>query len=689
MKFIVRVLAALCFLIVYSVNVIAQSKDDWSSALDSARAKEDGKKDSVILTSKYIRYATLDMLKKGTYTRQIDTSHHNYQYYNPQNLPWNPSINLGAYGLATRDLLFQPKKTIGFQSGFTALERYLLNPDSVQYFRARARYSELSAVGFFFNDQVFRARVAQNINSQWNMSVDFHSTKTDGFYLNQNYSDLRASVASWYESKNNRYNLLINGVFNRLDAMENGSIIENNPFDPEKRQAPDRFPTKFRDVSKTTVPRSKWWDNSFFLRQSLYLGRLDTIDKGKPTMQIHPTNSMAHNTRLRRQTYNFFKNMNDDYNALPYNNNAITLNNDRTYITNVSNEFEYNFFLRGKSVFKNEAKLNLAFQHDMNWVEQSQLDQLRYDTNKAAYPNPLKKLPDSTTFDRFYQNGMIKGELGYKFSDRLDFSLKANQIVFGHNIGDFLYEAKADISMGDKIGKVTLSAYSQNKSPEMVFENLNYTYGKWNDLDLKKTKIQNLGFQYANPMLGFHGKVEYFLMNNYSYFQEISNAQNDPKKDKWINPAQLDKANLLKVTVGQKFKFNRFTLDNLVVYQKTDQQNVLAIPELYTWHSFYYSNLFYKVIDYSIGIDAKFNTPYANPNYSIGTGQFYNADQQIEFSSYPVMDLWLTTNIQRVNMFLSYNFLNQNFYPHGYYTVRRYPMNTANFRFGVSWKFYD
>ena len=273
MKFIVRVLAALCFLIVYSVDVIAQSKDDWSSALDSARAKEDGKKDSVILTSKYIRYATLDMLKKGTYTRQIDTSHHNYQYYNPQNLPWNPSINLGAYGLATRDLLFQPKKTIGFQSGFTALERYLLNPDSVQYFRARARYSELSAVGFFFNDQVFRARVAQNINSQWNMSVDFHSTKTDGFYLNQNYSDLRASVASWYESKNNRYNLLINGVFNRLDAMENGSIIENNPFDPEKRQAPDRFPTKFRDVSKTTVPRSKWWDNSLFLRQSLFLGR--------------------------------------------------------------------------------------------------------------------------------------------------------------------------------------------------------------------------------------------------------------------------------------------------------------------------------------------------------------------------------------------------------------------------------
>lgn len=689
MKLIVRILAAWCVLFIYSVDVIAQSKEDWSSALDSARAKEDGKKDSVILSAKYIRYATLDMLKKATYTRQIDTSHHNYQYYNPQNLPWNPSVNLGSYGLATRDLLFQPKKTIGFQSGFTALERYLLNPDSIQYFRARARYSELSAVGFFFNDQVFRARVAQNINSQWNMNVDFHSTKTDGYYLNQNYSDLKASIASWYESKNNRYNLLINAVFNRLDAMENGSITEDLPFAPGNRQTPDRFIPKFNSSDKNAIPRSKWWDNSFFLRQSLYLGRLDTIDKGKPTMEIRPTNSMAHNTRIRRQTYNFFKNMDDQNAVLPYNNKALALNNDKTLITNVSNEFEYNFFLRGKSVFKNEAKLNVAFQHDMNWVEQNQLDSNRYYNNRAAYPQPIKKLPDSTTFDRFYQNGILKGELGYKFSDRLDFSLRANQIVFGHNFGDFLYDAKVDIAMGDKIGKVTLSAYSQNKSPEMVFENLNYTYGKWNDLDLKKTKIQNLGFQYANPMLGFHGKVEYFLMNNYTYFEERPNPQDDPKNDKWIVPTQLDKANLLKVTVGQKFKLNHFTLDNLVVYQKTDQQDVLAVPELYTWHSLYYSNLFYKVIDYSIGLDAKFNTPYANPNYSVGTGQFYNANKQIEFSTYPVMDLWITANIQRVNMFLSYNFLNQNFYPHGYYTVRRYPMNTANFRFGISWKFYD
>ena len=661
MRVFLRIICVVCLLVGAANIVHAQENDGWSSSLDSARAKEDDKKDSVVLTAKYVRYATLAMLKKSTYTVQIDTSHHNYQYYNPQNKPWNPSVNLGSYGLATRDLLFQPTKIIGFQSGFHALERYLLSPDSIQYFRARARFSELSTVGFFFEDQVFRARVSQNIHPRWNVGADFNSTKTDGYYQNQTYGDLKASLSSWYESPSRRYNMIVNGVFNRLTSSENGSVVNDTLFRDENRMSSDRYVTKLYGTGDKR-PHTKWIDNSFFLRQSMYIGKMDTIDNGKPTMRILPTNSMAHNSSIRRQSFQFYKNLADEYGAFPY--NSSTLTDDTTNITSISNEFEYNFYLRGKSIFKNEARLKAAFQHDMYWYS------------------------DSVTNNKFYQNASVKGELGYKFSDRVDFTLKANQIVAGHNFGDFLYEANADISMGDKAGKISLSAYSQNKSPEMIFEHLAFTYDNW-DSTFNKTKIQNLTFQYANPKLGFHGKVEYFLMDNYLYFKEIDNPYNDAKKDRVIAPAQLGTANLLKVSVGQKFKYRRFTFDNLVVYQKTDQQDVLATPELYTWHSLYYGNKLYNVMDYNVGFDVKFNTPFKNPNYSINSGQFYNANTQIEFSTYPVIDFWLTANIDRVNMFLSYNFANQGLWPKGYYSVRRYPMNDANFRFGVSWKFYD
>ena len=68
MKVTLRLLAIFCCIIGFINQVHAQSNDEWSSAIDSARAKEDSKKDSVILSAKYIRYTTLDMMKKGTLT---------------------------------------------------------------------------------------------------------------------------------------------------------------------------------------------------------------------------------------------------------------------------------------------------------------------------------------------------------------------------------------------------------------------------------------------------------------------------------------------------------------------------------------------------------------------------------------------------------------------------------------------
>ncbi|HWK98454.1 MAG TPA: hypothetical protein VNQ55_00840, partial [Parapedobacter sp.] len=113
-------------------GLYAQVEEDFSSALDSARAAEDNKEDTVIYTARYVRYTTLAMMKQGTFTYQIDTLHKNFQYYSPQNQPRNPTIHLGSYGLATRDMLFVPDKTIGFQTGYRSLERYLYQPDSIK-----------------------------------------------------------------------------------------------------------------------------------------------------------------------------------------------------------------------------------------------------------------------------------------------------------------------------------------------------------------------------------------------------------------------------------------------------------------------------------------------------------------------------------------------------------------------------
>lgn len=659
-KYFLRSLFGFLFFFALTTALQAQVNDEFSSALDSARAKEDNKKDSVVFSSKYVRYATLNMLKYATHTRQIDTTHHNFQYYNNQNLPWNPSINLGSYGLAARDLLFTPSKKIGFQPGFHALERYLFTSDSVLYYRARARYSELYAVGFFFADQVFKAKLAQNINPNWNIGVDYHATNTDGYYFNQDYSDRKGAIHTWYESPSKRYNLLANATFNKLDATENGSVANDLVFEDDNVTSLYAVATRLRG-QRENRPYNKWNDNSIFLRQSYYIGRLDTVDAGLPEMEIHPTNAIAHNTHIRQQRFVFYKNEPDQLDAFP-SSNFIEVH-DTTKVTTISNEFTYTFYLRPKSVLKNEAKINAGFQNDLIWYA------------------------DSVSTD-FYQNSSIKGDVSYKFSDRIDLNVGVDQIIVGHNFGDYLYQANADILIGENVGKISLGAYSQNKSPEVVFNRMNYTYHSWSN-DLDKTKTQNLSFAYTNPKLGFKGKVEYFLIDNYTYFKEVDNPNNLSSLDKVIDAAQYGKLNFLKATVEQKFKFGKFQLDNRVVYQKSDAMDIIATPELYTWHSFYYDSRWFDVLNLRIGTDVRFNTPFVTPSYSINTGQFYNTNYSLEFSTYPIVDVWATANIKRVNLFISNNFTNQYIYPKGYYTVRRYPMNPANFRFGASWKFYD
>ncbi|WP_312138805.1 putative porin [Sphingobacterium sp.] len=645
-----------------SPKLYAQVEDEFSSALDSARAKEDNKKDSVVFTAKYVRYTNLATMKRFTKTYQLDTSHVNFQYYNKQNLPWNPSINLGSYGLATLDLLFNANKNIGFQSGYRALERYILHPDSVEYFRARARFSELYAVGFFFDDQVFKARIAQNINPNLNIGAEYHASNTDGYYKNQEYSDRKGAIFSWYESPSKRYNLLTNFTFNTVDATENGSVLNDTLFrdNTESSGNPARYPVRLNGQQKNR-PYNKWKDFGLFLRQSYYMGRLDTVNKGAPDAEIHPTNVIAHNSSIRQQKFLFFKNEADANNAFPL--ASFVEVHDTTKITTISNDFTYSFFLRGKTL-KNEARVELGFQNDLIWYTDSVLSQM-------------------------YQNSMVKGNIGYKFSDKVDVNFSAKQILLGRNFGDFLYEAYADVHLNDVIGNLRIGAYTQNQSPAMIYETANLTYHSWADLGLDKIKTQNLNFSYANKKIGFSGKLEYFLINNYTYFTESMDPATNQVISRAITPTQAGNLNLLKLTVGQNFKFRRFHLDNMVVYQKSDAMDVLATPELYTFHSLYYANILYKVMDFRIGADVRFNTPFRTPSYAINAGQFYNDQVGINFSTYPIVDFWLTANIDRVNLFLSYNFANQHVYPKGYYTVRRYPMNPAFLRFGVSWKFYD
>ena len=641
-------------------NTGGETREATDENIDSLRAKLDAKKDSIVYNSKYIKYTKAEFLKDSSRLFLLDTTVKDFHRYRVLDLPEKPTMNLGLNGLAYRDLLFEPAKTIGFDVGFHYYDRYLLNPDDVKYYQARTQYTELSYVNPAFGrltEQQFHVIHTQNVKPNWNIGASFAKKGSRNYYgsparradaLAVNH--LNAALWTWYQSKNKRYTLLANGTFNNLKGYENGSILNDSIF-----TSPTNVDEEFEAARLNTAKRNNR-NNTLFVQQFYNIGKQRTVDSNAVVL---PTQRVSYKLSYNTQKY-FFENEGADQSGLLKNYYIYpdsSKTSDSTNVKHLTNEFSYSFYLRGNSLsfLRNELKINAG-------IAQDYYDYQQYN------------------FKTKFQNITIKGDAEYSFSDKANLKLNIQQIIQGRNFGDFLYQASSDIKLGNKIGSVLLEAYTQNQSPSIIYERQTSNHYRWN-LNFEKTKTQNFGFSYLIPKYNFRAKAEYFLISNHLYFAEGTDGD--------AFPTQVgSNINLLKLSLRKDFKFGKFTFENFLVYQKTDFESVLMTPEIYTFHSFYLSQDFFKVLKTQFGFDLRYFSKYTAPSYAPAIGQFYQKGN-IQFDTEPVMDVWIRTNWKRANLFLRYDYLNQGLFSKGYYTVNRYPMPYSLAKFGVSWNFYD
>ncbi|MBY0542139.1 MAG: putative porin [Sphingobacteriaceae bacterium] len=636
---------------------------------DSLRKVLDGEKDSLVFTSKFVRYTTLSLIKDSTQTLAIDTSLVGIQNFSVLNQPRKPTVGTGVLGLAAMPLLFEPTKTIGFDAGFHALDFYTLNNEDVKFYRARSPFSSLYYVNGGEKEQVLKLIHTQNIKKNWNFGANFNRIGANGFYTHQRGDDLGASIFTWYESKNKRYNLFYDMVFNTLKAQENGSIVKDDIYADNGGQLAD----KLAESVRLNSAKQLWRKNSILLKQSYFVGRIDTTSTSS-SQNILPTNKITHTLTYTKNQYSFKKNEIDLYGTLPLNPDVPDIDtvftNDSTNVKHLQNEFVYSFFLRakGNAIIKNELKINAGIRHDF------------YQYAQYSVARDTSFLYENTSS---FQNITLLGSAGYRFSNRVDFNLDLQQIFQGRNAGDFLYEAKSNILLSNKAGRIILGAYVQNKSPEEIYSRYYGNHLRW-DLrtQLDRTKTANLSFNYSNDVLKLDASANYYLITDYLYFKQVDSNT--------ITPAQLGgNINLLKISIGKKFNFRGLHLDAYVVYQKTDNENVLRTPEIYTFNSVYTNWTIFKVLKTQVGFDVRYNTAFAAAGYSPAVSQFYNTTSGERFSSKPVVDVWIKAGLKRANLFLKYDYANQGLFSKGYYTVNRYPMPDRLLKFGVTWNFYD
>lgn len=649
--------------------------------LDSLRKKEEGEKDSVIFTAKFIKFTKMALSKDSIVLLPLDTSTYNIQNYSPLLQPRHPAITTGSVGQVARPLLYEPSRRIGFDVGFHSLDYYALSPEDIIYYQARAPYSSLYLVSAGQKEQYFKATHSQNIKKNWNMGLNFNRMDSRGFYSRQRGDNLNIAVFSWYQSPSKRYNMWASAIFNSLRTFENGSIVEQGIFEDGYAKIDRKA-----EATRLTTARNMYKKNTLFLKQTYYVGRIDSTTANSSVL---PTNKVTYTLEYNNDSYGFYKDEQDDNTVIPRALNKskrMVLNsedpndlaldpiytNDSTHVQHVKNEFVYSFFLRPKNttVIKNELKLDAGIRHD--YYNYRSLGLRR---NGNTYEN--RKFG--------FQNLSIIGALGYRFTSNIDLNLDVNQVFQGRNAGDFFYEAKTRIALSKAIGRLELGAYLQNQSPSEIFSYYNGNHFEWINSDLKNTKVANLSFAYINDKLGLEAGAKYFLTSNYLYFGPNITGIGSVDIKPFQESADIS---LIRLDVAKKWRFGKFLIENYLAYQKTNNNDVLRTPDFYTCNSFSFDLNLFKVLKTNIGFDVRYNTAYENYSYSPALAQFYVGDATV-LKSVPVVDVYLKANLKRANIFLKYDYANQGLLSNGYYTVNRYPMPDALLKFGLTWNFYD
>ncbi|MVN20527.1 putative porin [Mucilaginibacter arboris] len=664
--------------------------------LDTIRKRDEHKADSVIFTSKFIRVTNETLLNDSTQVVPLDTTLTNFENYSALYQPRSPKIGLGNLGLAYRNLLFEPAKTIGFDVGLHSLDAYLLKPEDVTYYRARTPFTNLYYVNGALKEQVFRVTHTQNIKPNWNAGFNFNRIGSVGFYPRQKADHLEAAIFTWYESKSKRYNLLGNLTFNNLKAPENGSILNDTIFNKTSGTTGNSALSKSAEPVRLNNSRDNWRNNSLYIKQFYYIGHTEGLKTSAgSSSSVLPTQRISHTFTYNRTEYKYLQDEADLYSVFPNHLYDINYSRDSLAVVHFRNDFSYSFFLRGNAVkfVRNELKLDLGLVHDYykysQWVRQPL---------QASITN-FQQEEQSHSF----QDITLKARLGYNLSDRAGLDVNLQQVTLGREFGDYLYDAKLNVLLGNKIGRVIMEAYTQNNTPPLIYTSWYSSHYQFINnskvgTDFNKVKTTSLSFNYLNDKLKLDAKAEYFLMGNYLYFAAPYTDTTTVYSNN-LQPTQAKSAiSLLKLSLGKNFTWRGLHLDNYLVYQKTDNPSVLRTPEFYTYNSFYYVKRFFNVLSTNIGFTVRYNSRYLAPAYAPGIGQFYN-NSNISFPSYPVIDLFVKGTLRRTNLFLKYDYANQGLLSKGFYTVVSpganaknsvgYPMQDALLKFGVSWNFYN
>ncbi|MEP7165752.1 MAG: putative porin [Ferruginibacter sp.] len=611
-------------------------------------------KDSINISYKYL---------DSTNKRFMDSSVNDFDKYYP--VPSSYQY-LGNNGAAAFPLIFQPFVKPGWDAGFHAYDIYRFTLEDSKFYKTTRPFSMLGYQLASGKEQMIRVMHTQNPRPNLNVGFDYRLITAPGFFITQNTNHNNFRLYGNYQGKRKRYNSYLVLVGNKIRASENGGIKDDSLLlDPNKK---DRFsiPVNMGNSASfksnpfvTTINTGNTYrDFTLFLRQSYDLGKRDSVEINDSTTDylFYPKLRIQHSFTYSTYSYTFNDIATDS--ALYQNWYDTTLKAPKDTFT-VKEKW---------SVMSNDLSL-IQFPDTKNSAQ--------FILAGATLQNLKGEFYNSSS--TFY-NVMLHGEYRNRTRNKLwDLLIKGEFYIVGLNTGDYSAYATLGRYLNKKLGNVSLFFQNVNRTPSFIFDNRS-SFNLGNNNHFNKENITSFGATATNPFFNIGFKDH--LITNYCYF---SNYYKTAQYSKLIN--------LLQISASKKVKISRhWNWYAEVVLQQTDGAAPVKVPFLFTRNRLAYEGNFYKNLNLSAGIEARYYTAYKANNYSPVMGQFVPQDT-VTIKNLPDISAFVhfrikgftayirAENLNTISTANGFGFINNNF------AAPHFPTQGFMLRLGIQWWF--
>lgn len=558
---------------------------------------------------------------------------------------------------------------------------YIYDMQNVPFYNGKRPFLQMTYIESGqkrYRETNFEIRHAQNISPSTSFGIDYKSRGTKGQYDRTNTKNQNLALTFAHTGK--RYSIHAGYINNHIETEENGGVVGEWAIRDTTFEMPSGVPMRLADAEAENIYRN----HSFFLTQSLAIP-LQRVTESDFSLADLSSVFIGHSIE-----YNIWSRCYTDV-ASTYTNER-GARDDAGNFTATTGSYYDNWFINpyaSRDSLCERRLSNRIFVQAQPWDRDGVIGTIDggvgldlYTYSQFALADYLSGKYRKEKKTSYFAYGSIAGKIkkyvdwganlkvypsGYRGGDR---SLGANLSLKGYLRGHALILE----------GRFT----TEKRSPGYWQENLFSNHYVWS-YSLAKENETRIEASFRLPDYALEISAWQGVVKNKIYYGQLGSGDSN------VGIRQHDgSVSLTSLYARKDFRIGGLHLDNRVLLQWSTNQEVVPVPLVSAYLSYYYEFWVVRnVLRMQMGLDAHYNTKYYAPGYNPALSAFYN-QRDIELGNYPYTDAFVTAKWKRMRIFLKYQHLNKGLYGNGeYFSVARYPLNPGMFKMGISWGFYD